>query len=111
VNNVLNPVIQLSIARTILANERTLLSYLRGSVGCLLGGIGLIKFLDHPFYLLVGSLLLLVSVILFVLGVVRFRSTQQLVRNIDPADWLAVEERIGNRGLRVLSNSSDDLKG
>jgi len=102
VNNVLHPVNQLSITRTILANERTLLSYLRGSVGCLLGGIGLIKFLDHPVYLFSGSVLLVFSVILFVVGLKRFRSVKKLISEIDPVDWLVVEQRIvgtpGNRG-------------
>jgi hypothetical protein len=88
-----------------------MLSYLRGSVGCLLGGIGLIKFLDHPVYLLVGSALFLISAFLFVAGILRFRSTRNLMSEIDPADWHVVEERIGKTRPRVTSDGADDLKG
>jgi len=110
VNSDIHPVNQLAITRTILANERTLLSYLRGSLGCLLGGIGLIKFLDHPIYLLVGSVLLVISAALFVAGIMRFRSTRKLVSEIDPEEWLAVERTAGGLGHRRVPGSTDDLK-
>lgn len=97
-NNIVDPINQLSIARTILANERTLLSYLRGSLGCLLGGVGLIKFLNHPVFLLGGSALLVISVILFAVGLRRFYSVKKLISEIDPADWLAVEGKIAGAG-------------
>jgi hypothetical protein len=38
----------LAIGRTIIANERTLLAFLRTSLACFLGGAGLFKYLVHP---------------------------------------------------------------
>jgi uncharacterized membrane protein YidH (DUF202 family) len=38
----------LAIGRTIMANERTLLAFLRTSPAFFLVGVGLIKFLNHP---------------------------------------------------------------
>ena len=43
-----NPGNTLAIGRTVLANERTLLSFVRTAVGQLAGGIGLIAYLKHP---------------------------------------------------------------
>ena len=40
----LRPAIELAIARTVLANERSLLAFIRTALGCFLGGAGLFKF-------------------------------------------------------------------
>jgi putative membrane protein len=45
----------LTIGRTIMANERTLLAFLRTSMAFFIAGIGLIKYLDHPVFDAIGS--------------------------------------------------------
>jgi putative membrane protein len=53
----LNPATELAIARTVLANERSLLAFVRTALGCFLGGAGLFKFFGHPLYEMVGIML------------------------------------------------------
>lgn len=90
----LNPANQLSVTRTILANERTLLSYLRFSLGSFIGGAGLIKFFGHPVYEIGGFVLVILSVVFFIVGIRRYMTTKKLISNIDPEDWVKVEGMI-----------------
>lgn len=87
----LQPANKLAAARTILANERTLLSYFRTSLACLIGGAGLIKFFEHPLYVLTGSVLIAVSALCLLAGIRRFWTTRKLIQNIDPEDWIDIE--------------------
>jgi putative membrane protein len=88
---VLHPVNKLAVIRTVLANERTLLSYLRTSLGCLIGGAGLIKFFTHPLYVIGGSVLIVFSAVWLLVGIRRFWKTRKLIQNIDLEDWLDIE--------------------
>jgi uncharacterized membrane protein YidH (DUF202 family) len=88
----LHPANALAVARTVLASERTLLSYFRTSLGCLLGGAGLIKFFGHPLYVVGGSVLMVLSALCFLAGIRRFWITRKLIRNIDPEDWRDIEK-------------------
>ena len=90
----LSPANQLAVTRTILANERTLLSYFRMTLGSLLGGAGLIKFFEHPAYLIAGTVLLISSAGWATIGINKFRRNKKLISDIDPEDWLEVEEMI-----------------
>ena len=60
-----------SLQRTILANERTLLAYVRTAFSSLLLAIVLLKFLDNGtnFY---GFLFLILSLVFIVIGVVYY---------------------------------------
>ncbi len=62
----------LAMERTKLANERTLLSYLRTSLYLVLGGIAFLGMKDFEEMRNVGYLSLALSALLFVIGVVRF---------------------------------------
>ncbi len=62
----------LALVRTRLANERTLLSYIRSAMYLLLGGIALLKVQGHGDLRLVGYLALIVSVIFVVIGTYRY---------------------------------------
>lgn len=64
----------LAMERTKLANERTLLSYLRSSLYLLLGGVGLIGIKEKMFEDLqfVGYVALGLSVIFLIVGIVRY---------------------------------------
>ena len=54
----------LTIGRTIMANERTLLAFLRTSMAFFIAGIGLIKYLDHPVFDAIGSVFFVLAGIL-----------------------------------------------
>lgn len=64
----------LAMERTKLANERTLLSYLRSSLYLLLGGVGLIGIQEKMFedLRIVGYIALGLSVIFLVVGIIRY---------------------------------------
>jgi putative membrane protein len=62
----------LAADRTILANERTFLAYIRTAMTMLVGGISLISF--FPTYLIkfVGALAIIPAIIMFVIGFERY---------------------------------------
>ncbi|SFN47379.1 putative membrane protein [Bizionia echini] len=62
----------LAIERTRLANERTLLSYIRSSLYLLLGGIAFLQLKDFPDFQYLALLSLVFSALFFVIGVYRF---------------------------------------
>jgi len=90
----LHPANQLAIARTVLANERTLLAHFRSSLGSIIGGAGLIKFFGHPAYGISGAILMAIAVIWLVVGVRRYMTTRKLISDIDPQDWRRMEQII-----------------
>jgi len=87
----LHPANQLAITRTILANERTLLAFLRTALGCFLGGAGLIKFFGHPIHEIIGTFFLTISIVWAFIGVRKYRMVKKLISDIDPEDWQVVE--------------------
>lgn len=62
----------LAIERTRLANERTLLSYIRSSLYLLLGGIAFFQLKDFPNFKFLGLLSLFFSALFLFIGVYRF---------------------------------------
>lgn len=62
----------LSMERTKLANERTLLSYIRTSLYLILGGIAFIGMKDLAEIKNLGYFSLVLSVIVLIIGIVRF---------------------------------------
>lgn len=62
----------LAIERTRLANERTLLSYIRSSLYLLLASIAIFQLKDFPNFIYLAILSLVFSVLFFVIGVFRF---------------------------------------
>lgn len=62
----------LALERTKLANERTLLSYVRSSLYLLLGGLGLIQLKDMENIKWLGYLALVLCVIFVAIGIVRY---------------------------------------
>jgi putative membrane protein len=87
----LHPRDKLGIARTVLANQRTLLAVIRTALGSFIGGAGLIKFFGHPAYEIVGIMLMIISAIILFIGIRKHRSIKKLISNIDPEDWQALE--------------------
>ncbi len=60
---------QLALDRSILANERTFLSYSRTSLTILVVGITFIKLLRNPTFELIGWLLLPIILFIFFMGI------------------------------------------
>jgi putative membrane protein len=70
----------LALERTKLANERTLLSYIRSSLYLLIGGIALIQLEGFQNVNYLGYLSLTLTIVLLIIGVYRFRRlNRQLV--------------------------------
>ncbi len=80
----------LAIERTRLANERTLLSYVRSSLYLLLGSIGFFQLTSFPNFKYLAYTALLFSVLFFVIGVYRFmllkKSLKKLYYKVDHQD-------------------------
>jgi putative membrane protein len=62
----------LALVRTRLANERTLMSYIRSALYLLLGGIALLKLKSYVELHLVGYLALGLCVLILVVGIYRY---------------------------------------
>ena len=62
----------LALERTKLANERTLLSYIRSSLYLLLGGIAILQLKDFSDIHYLGYLALVVCVIFLIVGIFRY---------------------------------------
>lgn len=62
----------LALERTKLANERTLLSYIRASLYLLIGGLALIQLREYEQINWIGYLALVFCVIFIIFGVVRY---------------------------------------
>lgn len=80
----------LAIERTRLANERTLLSYIRSSLYLLLGGIAFLQLKSFPDFKYLALLSLVFSAIFFIIGIYRFtllkKSLKKLYYNAGPKE-------------------------
>lgn len=74
---------KLDAARTKLANERTLLSYIRTALALMVGGITFIRFFDNFLIEIVGWIFVPFGLINLVLGIIRYRSTKSHISEID----------------------------
>jgi len=72
----------LAVDRTDLANERTLLAYMRTFIGLLVSGVGLIKFIDDRFLIVIGYSLSILSPFILLLGLYRFLRIRKKIKNI-----------------------------
>ena len=90
----LHPGNELAIARTVLANERTLMAILRTSLGSFIGGASLFKFFGHPAYEIVGIILMMISVVILFVGIRKYRTIKKLIGAIDPEDWQTLEAMV-----------------
>lgn len=62
----------LALERTKLANERTLLSYIRSSLYLLVGGLALIQLKDYDHLKWLGYLSLVICVLFLTIGILRY---------------------------------------
>jgi len=81
----------LALGRTVLANERTLLAFLRTGVGLSVGGIGVVKFVGHPVIVALGWSAIVLSAPVIIWGVWRFLSIRKFLYRI--ADEMSAKEK------------------
>ncbi|AUS04598.1 DUF202 domain-containing protein [Pseudotamlana carrageenivorans] len=72
----------LAIERTRLANERTLLSYIRSSLYLLIGSFAFFQLKDFPNFKYLALVSVVFSVIFFVIGVFRFRLLKKSLKRL-----------------------------
>ncbi len=81
---------RLAISRTHLANERTLLAYVRTALALAAGGVGLVQIFTSPTVVALGWALIPASALVLIVGVVRFQRARRALRD---AETTAVEGR------------------
>src|SRR5690554_5009219 len=72
----------LAIERTRLANERTLLSYIRSSLYLLLGGIAFFQLKNFPDFKYLAVLSLVFSAIFLIIGIYRFMVLKKSLKTL-----------------------------
>lgn len=72
----------LALDRTILANRRTLLSYVRTFIGLFGGGIGLVELLDNSVIMVIGYISMAVSVPILVFGIIEYVKVKKSLSSI-----------------------------
>lgn len=70
----------LAIDRTILSNERTLLSYVRAALSQLIIGASALKFFDSLALTILGWIFIVAAVATMIIGWFRYRHTDHLLR-------------------------------
>ena len=73
----------LALDRTKLANERTLLSYIRAFIYFIVSGVGFIELTDNPVYTYIGIALASVSPVFLAVGVYRFLKLKKALKKLD----------------------------
>ncbi len=76
-----NPILRdhLAAQRTMLANERTYLAYIRTALTLFVAGVSFIKFFDHIFYEIIGWLLIPLGILTLIKGVISYIKMKRLI--------------------------------
>jgi putative membrane protein len=77
---------RLAVTRTDLANERTLLAYIRTALALAAGGLGLVQFFSSPIAVALGWILMPVGVVVLFIGAERFRRARRKLHALTDAD-------------------------
>lgn len=86
----------LAIERTKLANERTLLTYIRTGLYFLVAGSTLGHLIDTVFWNMMGVPIIVIGVIIVALGVVRFIRVGREIRNST--------KHVGNASMEFINS-------
>ncbi|SIT89963.1 putative membrane protein [Pontibacter indicus] len=70
----------MAVQRTIFANERTLMAYLRTAIALVAGGFAAIKLSHHVYMEFIGLTLMPLGVLMAVYSFVRYLNKQKLIR-------------------------------
>lgn len=82
----------LALERTKLANERTLLSYIRSSLYLMLGGIAIIQLQGFESIKFIGYVCLTLTVLFLIIGIYRFQKLKKQLNNY----YLQIETKFTN---------------
>lgn len=77
---------RLALTRTDLANERTLLSYVRTALATSAAGVGLVEVFTDPMLRGIGWVLLPTGGLVLLAGLHRFRRVRRALRALDRAN-------------------------
>lgn len=72
----------LALERTKLANERTLLAYIRASLYLLVGGIALLQLKEYPRLHWIGYASLVICVLFIIIGIWRYIALERKLKNL-----------------------------
>ena len=70
---------ELAIDRTVLANERTMLSYLRSGVALGIAGVSIMHFANDGWFWGLGIACIPVGVVTSIIGVIRYRRMEKAI--------------------------------
>ncbi len=73
---------ELAIDRTLPANERTLLTYLRAAVALVIAGLSIIQFSNRDWFLAIRVACLPAGIITGLIGVVRYRRMNRVISRV-----------------------------
>jgi len=73
----------LALDRTVLANERTLLSYLRTFIGTFSAGLAIVKLFDARVIIVVGFIFMAVSPFFIIFGIIRYLTISKKLKTLD----------------------------
>ena len=73
----------LAIDRTVLANENTLLAYIRTSLAVLIAGLTLLKFFNTIFFNIIAWVLIIGGILIAIIGFYRFNRLSKDLKNIE----------------------------
>jgi len=76
----------LNFGRTSMANERTLLAFIRTAISLLAAGVGFILLLEHPLLIGIGWIFIGVSVFVQIWGLLRYFEIKKILFDELPDD-------------------------
>lgn len=72
----------LSYTRTMMSAERTLLSFSGTGLSLLAGGVGLVKYVDHPGLQILGYLLIPIGIFVWIRGIINYVNVRRLMKKV-----------------------------
>ena len=73
----------LAANQTVLADERTLLAYIRTALTLFVAGVTFIKFFDHIIIQAIGWIFIPTGIITFIIGLVRYNKIKNTRKNLN----------------------------
>lgn len=99
----------LAIDRTLLANERSFLAYIRTALTLFIASISLIKFFDAQPVKLVGEIFLAGAIVIFMQGLRRYKSKENILSELEGIK-LNSEQPARHFGIKVWRFSQELVK-
>ncbi len=98
--NLTEPILRdyMAIERTVMANERTFLSYIRAALGLFIGGASFMEFFDNVVIHMVGWLFIPLGLATFGVGLWRYKKIQRLILGAEDLCYLEQEKEKPARG-------------